>query len=310
MKGIFRRRRPRAWDGAPVGCPPIDTDVEELWARYKATGDRAARTALIDAYHGLLRHIAARLLPTAGQYTADRTHARNGHGTPYGKNGVAHAHNGISVELGLSRDDLVSYGVFGLVDAIEKFDPSRGLKFETYAMARITGAIRDELRDVDWIPKGIRARNRALAKAVSRVENRHGRTPTQAEVAAEMEITVERLERIVREQAEIQVEHLDRPWWIPGAGAAGGTALSSLAEIIADPNGDTPEAMFGVDELQGRLSAAIGALDEKSRVILALRWREQMTYAEIGKALGVNGTRACQLTTDAAAELRAALAAG
>lgn len=307
MKGILRRRRPRAWDGAPVGCPPIDTDVGALWARYKATGDRADRTALIDAYHGLLRHIAARLLPT-GVHNA-RIESRLGQGSSYA-HGSAYAHNGISAELGLSRDDLVSYGVFGLVDAIEKFDPSRGLKFETYAMARITGAIRDELRDVDWIPKGIRARNRALAKAVSRVENRHGRSPTREEVAAELEIPVERLERIVREQAEIQVEHLDRPWWIPGAGAAGGTTLSSLAEIIADPNGDTPEAMFGVDELQGRLSAGIAALDEKSRVILALRWRERMTYSEIGAVLGVNGTRACQLTTDAAAELRAALAAG
>src|SRR3954468_764634 len=133
------------------------SEIERLWARYKADGERAIRDELIVHYSPLVKYVAGRVA--------------------------------VGLPQNVEQTDLVSYGIFGLIDALEKFDPSRGYKFETYAIARIKGAILDELRSIDWVPRSIRAKARAIEKAYSTLESQLHRTPSDTELAAELDLT-------------------------------------------------------------------------------------------------------------------------
>src|ERR1700716_4091553 len=137
---------------------PDDTsEIERLWAHYKADGERAIRDELIVHYSPLVKYVAGRVA--------------------------------VGLPQNIEQSDLVSYGIFGLIDAIDKFDPGRGFKFETYAISRIKGAIIDELRSIDWVPRSVRAKARAIERAISKLENELRRSPEDSEVAAELEWT-------------------------------------------------------------------------------------------------------------------------
>jgi RNA polymerase sigma factor for flagellar operon FliA len=193
--------------------------------------------------------------------------------------------------------DLIQSGIFGLVDAIEKFEPERGLKFETYAMQRIRGAILDDLRTQDWVPRSIRGRARDVERAYERLGGSLQRTPRDGEVAAELGISVGELRDLYAQLRLTSVVALDE---LLTAGRTGG----SLADTLPDEAADDPVANL-VDQDNRRLLAdAIAQLIERDRIVVTLYYFENLTLAEIGKVLGVTESRVCQLHTRAVLRLR------
>lgn len=225
------------------------------WERYRATGDRCARNRLIVEYSPLVRRVAARM--AAGLPT------------------------------GVDRDDLVGYGTFGLIGAIERFDPGRGTRFESYAATRIRGAIIDELRLADWVPRTVRARATSVARARSALATRLGGEATDAEVATEMRTT----EGKVRSAIPLRLVSLD----------------SGVSRAVGDTIPDAqpgPEALFEAKEAGQSLVGAIGHLSEKERTVVALYYYEGLTLVEIGATLGVTASRVCQIHVKALRRLR------
>ena len=200
----------------------------------------------------------------------------------------------------IEQADLVSYGIFGLIDAIDKFDTDRGIKFETYAIARIKGAIIDELRSIDWVPRSVRAKARSVEKAYAKLETDLLRTPTDAEVAAEMGISEDELHH------DVQPDLLRRPGRARrdavGAGGERGES-TTLGDTIAD-RGEGPVAAFEVEEMKQILANAINRLREREKIVLTLYYYEGLTLAEIGEVLGVTESRVCQIHTKAVLQLR------
>ena len=193
-----------------------------------------------------------------------------------------------------------SPGIFGLVDAIEKFEPERGLKFETYAMQRIRGAILDELRSQDWVPRSIRGRARDVERALERLGNQLQRTPTDEELAAELQIGVNDLRDLYAQFQLTSVVALDEL-------TVGGAGTMSLAEMLPDDNADDPVAKLVDQDNRRQLAEAIAQLTERDRIVVTLYYFENLTLAEIGKVLGVTESRVCQLHTRAVLRLRTKL---
>ncbi|MGQ0625891.1 MAG: FliA/WhiG family RNA polymerase sigma factor [Sporichthyaceae bacterium] len=246
--------------------------IDARWQRYRVARDTALRDQLILEYSPLVRGVAARV--SAGLPT--------------------------SVDVG----DCISYGVFGLIDAIEKYDPDRGVRFEPYAIRRIRGAILDELRAQDWIPRSVRAKARALEQAYARLEARLHRAPTESELAAELTITVEELQTTFSQVALANVLALDE---LLGEGADT-PGVMSLGETLADAGAADPVAVFESQELRHMLAEALSALTEREQRVIALYYGEGQTLAQIGLDLGVSESRVCQIHTKAMVALRGALA--
>jgi RNA polymerase sigma factor for flagellar operon FliA len=197
--------------------------------------------------------------------------------------------------------DLVQSGIFGLADAIEKFEPERGLKFETYAMQRIRGAILDELRAQDWVPRSVRGRARDVERALERLGNQLQRTPTDSEIAAELQIGVSDLRDLYAQFQLTSVVALDE-LMVAGRGDA------SLAETLPDDGADDPVASLVDQDNRRQLVDAIAQLAERDRIVVTLYYFENLTLAEIGRVLGVTESRVCQLHTRAVLRLRTKLA--
>src|SRR2546425_743443 len=242
-------------------------DIDRLWQDYKSSGGKDARDALILQCSPLVKFVAGRV----------------GSGLPQ------------SVE----QADLVSYGIFGLIDAIDKFDTDRGIKFESYAIARIKGAIIDELRSIDWVPRSVRAKARSVEKAYSKLEAAEGRTPTDAEVAAEMGISERDLQNTFNQISFIGLVALDE---VLSVGGERGES-TTLGDTIAD-RGQSPVAAFEVEEMKQLLASAINRLGEREKIVLTLYYYEGLTLAEIGEVLGVTESRVCQIHTKAIFQLR------
>jgi RNA polymerase sigma factor FliA len=263
--------------GQPDGVLPGDhrtaDDVEAgivaLWRQYGSTHGQAHRDRLMLHYAPLVKYVAGRV----------------GTGLP--------AHVDVA--------DLVQSGIFGLADAIEKFEPERGLKFETYAMQRIRGAILDELRSQDWVPRSVRGRARDVERALERLGNQLQRTPTDTEIAAELQITVAELRELYAQFQLTSVVALDE-LMVAGRGDA------SLAETLPDIGADDPVASLVDQDNRRQLADAIAQLGERDRVVVTLYYFENLTLAEIGKVLGVTESRVCQLHTRAVLRLRTKLA--
>ncbi|MGH9071366.1 MAG: FliA/WhiG family RNA polymerase sigma factor [Acidimicrobiales bacterium] len=254
----------------------IDTDrtavlagVEQAWAGYKASGSKAARDALIVHYTSLVRQVASRV--SAGM-----------------PNTVEHA-------------DLVSYGVFGLIDAIDKFEPSRGIKFETYAVARVKGAMIDELRAIDWVPRSVRSKARSVEEAFSKLEGTLGRAPTDAELASAMGISEGELHDVFTQVSVSSIVPLDEP-----LGAARDDS-TTLGDTLADGDAGPVEAVE-VEDSKQVLAGAINLLADRDKLVLTLYYYEGLTLAEIGHVLGVTESRVCQIHTKAVVQLRSKLA--
>ena len=246
-------------------------DVSSLWAAYKGQSDEAAREQLILNYSPLVKYVAGRLSANLPQ--------------------------------NVDNADLISYGIFGLIDAIEKFEPDRGIKFETYAIARIKGAIIDELRAMDWVPRSVRARAREIENAYITLETRLKRTPTDAEVATEMSISVRDLRDSFTKLSYTSVASFEELW------APGGEKdeRTSLMTTIRDETAEDPVAMFETEEVKSILAQAIERLPERERLVIALYYYEGLTLKEIGEVLGVTESRVSQLHTKAVLRLRVRL---
>ena len=245
-------------------------DIGSVWDDYKANADPMVRDQLILHYSPLVKYVAGRVATGLPQ----------------------------NVEHG----DLVSYGIFGLIDAVEKFDPARGYKFETYAIARIKGAILDELRSIDWVPRSVRAKARALEKAYAKLEAKLRRTPTDDEVAAELGLTDEQFQALLGQLSFVGLVALDE---LLSSGGDRGEGFT-LGDTIAD-SGDGPVGAYEVEEMRQILAQSINRMPEREKIVLTLYYYEGLTLSEIGQVLGVTESRVCQIHTKAVLQLRTKL---
>ncbi|WP_242613571.1 FliA/WhiG family RNA polymerase sigma factor [Herbihabitans rhizosphaerae] len=246
----------------------VEAGIVALWREYGRLGHQRLRDRLVLHYAPLVKYVAGRV----------------GTGLP--------AHVDVA--------DLVQSGIFGLVDAIERFEPERGLKFETYAMQRIRGAILDDLRSQDWVPRSVRGRARELERALERLAARLQRTPTDRQLADEMGVTVSELKDIYAQLQLTSVVALDEL-------TSAGRGTTPLADTLADDDAEDPVAMLVDQDNRRQLADAIGRLSERDRVVVTLYYFENLTLAEIGKVLRVTESRVCQLHTRAVLRLRASL---
>jgi RNA polymerase sigma factor for flagellar operon FliA len=246
-------------------------DVQTLWRDYRRTNDQALRDRLILTYAPLVKYVAGRL----------------GSGLP------AHVDEG----------DLVSYGLLGLIGAIERFDPDRDIKFETYAISRIKGAIIDELRALDWVPRSVRSRARDIERAIAELEAKLRRPPTDEEIAGKVGISVEELEDSLADISRSSIAALDELWTMSGEGGD----QVSLLETIEDTEGPNPQDALAQTELREALGEAIARLPEREKLVVTLYYYEELTLREIGEVLGVTESRVSQLHTKAILRLKARL---
>lgn len=243
--------------------------VNRLWKEYKEAGGRGLRDRLILHYSPLVKFVASRV--------------------------------GVGLPQNVEQADLMSYGMFGLIDAIDKFDPERGFKFETYAISRIKGAIIDELRAIDWVPRSVRAKARAIEGAYSKLENELKRAPDDDEVADELGLSLNELNDNLSKISLVGIVPLDE--MVGGDSEEGPT----LGETIPADDEHDPEVSYEVDEMRHVLADAITNMPERERLVLTLYYYEGMTLAEIGEVLGVTESRVCQIHTKSVLQLRGKL---
>jgi RNA polymerase sigma factor for flagellar operon FliA len=201
--------------------------------------------------------------------------------------------------------DLISYGLLGLINAIERFDLSREIKFETYAITRIKGAIIDELRALDWVPRSVRARAREIEKAHAKLEHQLHRAPSDDEMARELKLSPEEFQESLVKISSSTVVALDELWAVSDSS---GDSVS-LLDTLHDPDAPDPEALLAQSELKDRLADAIAALPEREKLVIALYYYENLTLREIGEVLGVTESRISQLHTKAVLRLKSRLQA-
>ncbi|GAA2728308.1 RNA polymerase sigma factor WhiG [Cellulomonas aerilata] len=250
---------------------PVADLIAAAWEAYKATGDRLQRERLILHYAPLVAAVAGRV--------------------------------GMRLPSSVEHADLVSAGMFGLIDAIEKFEPGRGVKFQTYAGSRIHGAIIDELRATDWIPRSVRAKARAVDRAYAELEGELRRRPHESEVAARLDLGVAELRSVFAQISTVNVAALDE---LLGAGSERGDSLS-LGDTLRDDRTPDPAGSFESHETKYLLARAIEQLGEREKIVLVLYYYENMTLAEIGRVLGVSESRISQMHSAAMARLRTTL---
>ncbi len=201
--------------------------------------------------------------------------------------------------------DLISYGLGGLISAIQRFDLAREIKFETYAIPRIRGAIIDELRSMDWVPRSVRARAREFERTNMKLEARLQRAPTDEEMATELEISVEDFQDALLQISNSTIVALDELWTV--SDSTGDQV--SLLDTLPDRGAPDPQALVDQGELRDRIADAIAALPEREKLVVALYYYENLTLREIGEVLGVTESRVSQLHTKAVLRLRSKLQA-
>ena len=250
-------------------APPLDDPtlagrprrytLEGAWAHWAEGRDQRAREWLVVNYSGLVKFVAGRL--------------------------------GAGLPKSVDTADLVSAGVFGLMDAIDKFDPDQGVKFETYAVPRIRGAILDSLRALDWVPRSVRSRSRSVQNAISELEHTLGRAPNEDEIALHLGIAVDELQK-----------------WL--SDIAAGT-VGPLDHLVGDAAPRTDGADVAIEDrsMRDHMRAEIKKLPERERTVLVLYYEENLTLSEIGEVLGVTESRVSQIHSKAVLQLRSRLAA-
>jgi RNA polymerase sigma factor for flagellar operon FliA len=247
-------------------------ELRDLWRRYKGTGDVHARERLVVAYSPLVKYVAGRMAS----------------GLP--------AH--------VEESDLISYGLVGLINAIERFELEREIKFETYAITRIKGSIIDELRSLDWVPRSVRARAREIEKANAKLEHQLQRAPTDEEMASELKFTVDEFQDALVQISNSTIAALDELWSVSDSS---GDAVS-LLDTLTDESAPDPAAVMDQTDLKDRVADAIARLPEREKLVVALYYYENLTLREIGEVLGVTESRVSQLHTKAVLRLRGRLA--
>ncbi|HEY6428832.1 MAG TPA: FliA/WhiG family RNA polymerase sigma factor [Acidimicrobiales bacterium] len=247
----------------------VERGIDGLWAEFKQSGSQDLRNQLIVYYAPFVKYVAGRVLGGLPRH--------------------------------FDEEDLVSYGIIGLIDAIERFEPERDLRFETYAIPRIKGAIIDELRSIDWVPRSVRTKARAVEQAVSNLEATLRRTPTDSEVASELELTADEFHKVVRSISSVGVMALDEVM------RSDRSERSTLGESLPD-RGVGPVDTLETKESKRALVRAVDGMPERERTVLLMYYYDELTLSEIGEVLGVTESRVCQIHTKALRQLRAKLA--
>ncbi len=247
--------------------------LRELWRKFKKDDDKKAKEQLVLAYSPVVKYVAGRISS----------------GLP--------AH--------VEESDLISYGLLGLVGAIERYEPDRQIKFETFAMARIKGAIIDELRSMDWVPRSVRSKMKKIEQVNAQLENKFQRSPTDEEIAVELHMTVEEFHDSLTQISTSSMVALDELWTISDASGD----QVSLLDTIRDVKADDPVKSIDKDEVRDRLSEAVSKLPEREKLVVALYYYENLTLREIGEVLNVTESRVSQLHTRAVLRLKGRLQA-
>jgi RNA polymerase sigma factor FliA len=246
-------------------------ELRDLWRRYKATGEVQARERLVVAYSPLVKYVSGRMAS----------------GLP--------AH--------VEEADLISYGLVGLISAIQRFELEREIKFETYAITRIKGAIIDELRSLDWVPRSVRARAREIERANSKLEHKLQRAPSDEEMAGELNISVDEFQEALVQISNSTVAALDELWSVSDSSGD----QVSLLDTLQDPDAPDPSEVMDATDMKDRVADAISRLPEREKLVVALYYYENLTLREIGEVLGVTESRVSQLHTKAVLRLKSAL---
>ncbi len=243
---------------------PDKTQIDALWETFKANADPSIRERLIIHYSPLVKYVAGRV--------------------------------GAGLPRSVDQGDLASYGLFGLIDAIDRFEPERGFKFETYAINRIKGAILDELRALDWVPRSVRSRARLIENGITELEHKFQRNPTEEELAKHIDMDLDDLHGALAEIGRSGMAALDE--------FVSGESQTSMGEMLADATGVSPESAFQAEETRRGLVDAINRLPNRERLVVTLYYYEGMTLAEIGDVLGVTESRVCQIHAKTMMSLR------
>lgn len=248
----------------------VDIPEEELWINYKKTKNIKIRDYLIQKYSPLVHYVVRKI--------------------NLGKTGT------------LEADDLIGFGSFGLMDAIDKFDPAKNVKFKTYAVTRIRGSIYDELRSIDWVPRSVRQKAKAVEQAINAVEARTGRTAEDQEIADEMGIDIREFYTTMTKISGTTMLSLDNNPY-PGT-----DDKISMIDTIESPSSINPDVSVEREAVKELVIKGINELPEKEKKVLILYYYEDLTLKEIGEVLNVTESRVSQLHTKAIIRLRAKLA--
>jgi RNA polymerase sigma factor for flagellar operon FliA len=243
---------------------------EELWKTYKKTKDPKIREHFVNQYAPLVKYVAGKIA--------------------------------IGMPQNVDFDDLVGYGVFGLLDAIDKFDPNKDIKFKTYAVTRIRGAIYDELRSIDWVPRSIRQKAKELERVIGKLENRLGRSATDEEISTELGISVKDLHTLILKISGASILSLSDVWFVGDE-----SDRVSVMETIESPKSLNPDVIVEREEIKNIIVKAISELPDKEKKVLILYYYEDLTLKEIGEVLQVTESRISQLHTKAIMRLRSKL---
>jgi RNA polymerase sigma factor for flagellar operon FliA len=242
---------------------------DPLWTRYAAKRDEKTKEELIVKYASLVKYVAGRMM--------------------------------VSLPPSVEQGDLESAGIMGLIDAIERYDPKYGVKFESYAIPRIKGAILDELRKLDWVPRSVRSKARELEKVIYELESTKGGPATDEEISKKMGVSMEEYYDVLREIGMTNLLSLDETIYNNDGSRA------SLHEVIEDPDVENPVEEMGREELKELMIKAIDDLPETERLVIALYYYEELTLHEIGQVLQLSESRISQIHTKTILSLKAKL---
>jgi len=242
-------------------------NLDEVWKKYKKNKDQRLRNQLIEAHMPLVKKISERLLMTLPK----------------------------SIEL----NDLISWGVFGLMDAIEGFDLARGIKFKTYCSTRIRGAILDELRSQDWVPRLVRLKAHQLNKAYRSLEEKSGREPTDFEMAQELKMSIDEYSNLVKESAPKAIYSLNEKW-----DEQQNNDPMEKMELVEDKNSSDPVEYLNQKDI---LMTITRSLSRKEKLIIIMYYYEGLTMKEIGNILNLTESRVCQIHSNIVSKLKVQL---
>jgi len=249
---------------------PDEKTEEELWRQYRKTRDPAIREAFIKQYNPLVKYVAGKVA--------------------------------IGMPNNVEFDDLVGYGVFGLLDAIDKYDPDKNVKFKTYAVTRIRGAIFDELRQIDFVPRSVRQKTREIESTISNLEAQLGRTATDQEIANAMGMDESEYMKTMQKISGTSIISLNDLWY-----SGDDNDKVSIGDSIESPSSMNPDVVVVNEEIRRVIIEAINDLPDKEKKILILYYYEDLTLKEIGRVLQVTESRVSQLHTKAILHLRSRL---
>lgn len=236
-------------------------EYEELWLRYKTNNDLDAKCLLIEKYVELVKIVAGRLYSS------------------YGSN--------------IEYDDLVSYGIFGLIDAIEKFDMHKNIKFQTYAQIRIRGSIIDQLRNMDWVPRSIRKKSKLIEEAYTKVESTSGKSATDIDISKELGISIQELHQTMQQISSFNIVSFEENF-----------ISENLTSPFRETGENSPENILCSKEIKETLINTIEELPMREKQIILLYYYENLTYKEIGKILEISESRVSQLHSKAITRLK------